>query len=121
LVGLAGAWDPKDEIGSVRRAAWAIARRTPRSSPAEGSRLENALRQLLQAKVIVDGRATELVAKLKAGDSVCCGEPLMWSSRPLSHLFLDVEDLLSPQCPGALHPDLSHGGLGIRQLLALAG
>jgi hypothetical protein len=119
LVGLASAWDSSDEVGSIRRAAIMVARQTPRSAPADIPRLENALRQLTESGVVVDGQAIGAVDRLEAGVSLCCGKPLMWSKRRLSHVFIDVEELVLPAYHASLHPDLSKGRVGIRQLLAL--
>jgi hypothetical protein len=108
-----------DGFVGIRSAAWTVARQTPRSAPTDIPRLENALRQLLESGVVADGKAIGPLDRLEAGVSLCCGKPLMWSRRRLSHMFVDVEELVLPAYHASFHPDLSKGRVGVRQLLAL--
>jgi Cft2 family RNA processing exonuclease len=120
LTALASAWDPEDERGSIRRAAHIAVRRAPRSRPGDLPRHENQLRHLIDAEIVIDGRTVGTIDRLEAGTSICCDAPLIWSSRRVSHVFLDVESLLSTSAAASLHPDLPSGQAGVRQFLALA-
>lgn len=120
-VALTSNWDGEDEARSVRRAAYAVARRANRSRPSDIMRLEDALKRLIDAGLIKDGKALDLrqFDRLEAGVSLCCERPLVWSTRRAAHVFLDVEELLNPALPASLHPDLAFGQAGVRQFLAL--
>jgi Cft2 family RNA processing exonuclease len=120
LSALSSVWDPADRAMSIRRAARLAAQRTPRSRPSDVTRLEHAIRLLIDARVIEDGHAVGPLDRLEAGTSICCDKPLIWSPRRVSHLFLDIEELLTPVYPAPAHPELGFGQSGIRQLLALA-
>jgi hypothetical protein len=85
-------------------------------------RLEDALRRLLDAGVVHDGRVADSlqVEKLDAGLSLCCGRPVVWSKRRVACVFLDIEELLNPEVPASSHPDLPFGQAGVRQILTLS-
>ena len=98
VVALASTWDAANQTSSVRRAAYAVARRANRSRPSDIARLEDALHRLIDAGLVQDGRVVDQrqFDKLEAGVSLCCERPLVWSNRRAAHVFLDVEELLEP-------------------------
>lgn len=115
---MAGAWRPDDEAGSIRRAVRRAAQRTGRTQTGELTRLERALRLLVDGGVIIQGQPVPTVRRLEEGVSLCCGRPLAWSSYRISYVFLDLRTLLLQ--PDGLHPKLPTGPEGVRQLLSLA-
>lgn len=115
---MSGAWRPDDEAGSIRRAARRAAQQPGKAQPGEFSRLERALRHLLDGGVFVQGQPMSDLRYLEEGVSQCCRRPLTWSSQRISYAFLDLKSLLLQ--PSALHPGLPNGAEGVRQLLALA-
>jgi Cft2 family RNA processing exonuclease len=117
---LISVWDSSNQTQSIRRAVRYASKRVPRSRPSDIPRLENALSRLIDAKVIVDGRVVGQLERLEAGLSLCCNKPLFWSSSRSSYVFLDIEELLSPDYAGFMHPELSTGQAGIRQFLSLS-
>jgi Cft2 family RNA processing exonuclease len=121
LAAIAATWTSGDPTSSIRRAAYVAARRAHRSRPNDLARLEDALRRLVDAGVVQDGKAADplQLEKLEAGLSLCCGHPVVWSNRRAAHVFLDVEELLNPSIPASMHPDLAFGQAGVRQFLAL--
>jgi hypothetical protein len=58
--------------------------------------------------------------KLEAGVSLCCEQPLVWSTRRAACMFLDIEELPNPEAPASSHPDLAFGQAGLRQFLTLS-
>lgn len=121
LVGaLIANWNVDNETSRIRRAARFAAGRTHRSTPDLVPRLERELRRLVEAHIVVDGVVVGSLERLEAGVSLCCGKPLAWSRQQISHVFTDLEELLSPGISASLHPELSKGHAGIRQFLALA-
>jgi hypothetical protein len=122
LGALASTWDAADPTNSIRRAAYVAARRAHRSRPSDVARLEDALRRLIDAGLVQDGKAGAPVQleRLEAGLSLCCASPLVWSNRRAANVFLDIEELLNPAIPASMHPDLAFGQAGVRQFLAFA-
>ena len=121
VVALASTWDAADETRSIRRAAYAVARRAKRSRPNDIARLEDALHHLIDAGLFRDGRVEDhrQWEKLEAGVSLCCARPLVWSTRRTSCVFLDIEELINPEVAASSHPDLPFGQAGVRQFLTL--
>jgi hypothetical protein len=122
LGALASTWDAADPTNSIRRAAYVAARRAHRSRPSDVARLEDALRRLIDAGLIQDGKAGDpaQLERLEAGLSLCCARPLVWSNRRAANIFLDIEELLNPAIPASMHPDLAFRQAGVRQFLAFA-
>lgn len=120
LGALASTWNAADQTNSVRRAAYVAARRAHRSRPSDVVRLEDALRRLIDAGLVQDGKAAAPVElkNLEAGVSLCCQQRLVWSNRRAANVFLDIEDLLNAAIPASMHPDLAFGQAGVRQFLA---
>ena len=73
------AWDSTNPSGSIRRAAQNACKRAPRSRPGDVTRLEDALYRLIEGNVLQDGRCVGSLDGIKAGLSVCCNAPLLWS------------------------------------------
>jgi len=117
LRALEAAWDPEDESGSVRRAAYLVARRISGSRTSDIPRLEDSCRRLIDSGAFRDD---DSVKRLESGISLCCGSPLMWSEQGVAGIFLDIELLLNPAVLPFVHPDLAFGQAGIRKLLALS-
>ena len=122
LAAIASTWNSGDPTSSLRRAAYLAARRAHRSRPNDLLRLEDALRRLLDAGVVHDGRVVDplQLEKLDAGLSLCCGRPVVWSNRRAACVFLDIEELISFEGPASSHPDLAFGQTGVRQILTLS-
>jgi predicted metal-dependent RNase len=122
LGALAATWDHADPGRSLRSAAYIAARRGHWSRPGDVPRLEDALRRMLEAGLVEDGKCADSrqLEKLEAGVSLCCEQRLMWSERRVAQVLLDVEGLLNPSVPAAMHPDLAFGAAGVRQLLTLS-
>lgn len=112
-------WAAQDEHRSIRRSAKQVARRSVNPSPGDAARLESSLRRLVDAGIIVDGRAVGALDRLEAGVSLCCASKLVWSPRRVAHAFIEVEQLFSTSVHGGLHPGLMHGSVGARQLIGL--
>jgi Cft2 family RNA processing exonuclease len=122
LAAIASTWNSGNPTSSIHSAAYLAARRTHRSRPNDVLRLEDALRRLLDADVVQDGRVGNplQLEKLDAGLSLCCGHSVVWSNRRAACVFLDVEELFSPDVPASSHPDLPFGRAGVRQILTLS-
>jgi hypothetical protein len=118
---LAENWNSDNSGENLRRAAIVAARRSRHTRPGDVDELEERLRELVDCRVMTaNGLVDSLkVQRLEAGLSLCCGKRLSWSKRQVASAALDLEHLVSPAIPMALHPDLSFGEVGVRQMLSL--
>jgi hypothetical protein len=121
LAGAAAAtWDTDDRPRSVRRATARVVRQLGRPGPGTEAQIADALRRLFDAGVIVDGRLHGATDRLLRGTSLCCDAPLVPWRRPVSRLFVGVEQLFGSGPPPVRHPGLLPGCAGLRALLTVA-
>jgi hypothetical protein len=120
LGAIAATWAADDPVGTLRRATGRVVRQLGRPSPVAQARTEDAVRRLLDAGVIVNGQPLAATDRLLRGTSLCCDAPLVSWRRPVSRLFIGVEQLFGAGPAAVRHPGLLPGSAGLRALLAVA-
>lgn len=114
-------WNAENPKESLHRAANVASGRSRRTRPSDVQRIEEILTELIECQVMYsNGILNSLqVQRLEAGLSLCCGKPLSWSKHRIASAVLNLEQLLDPTVPSALHPNLLGGEDGIKQVLSL--
>jgi hypothetical protein len=116
LAAVAASWVADDREATVRRAVRRAMLRNYRRK-VDPIRLENDIRTLIDADVIIDGRPIPTAERLARGRSLCCDAPLTTWHRPISRLFVDVGQLLESESARRL--GVKSGRSGLRSLLSI--
>ena len=114
---VAADWDEADPVRSIRRAAWRAARHSPNPASDLPARMEANIRRLLDAGVIQAGRPTERIERLERGTSVCCDAALGTWRRPMSRIYIGIENLYNSSPAAFCRPGLPARDEGLRALL----